>query len=585
MYSSKKEKRKQAQQAARDERLAAEESAYSPSSASQWKDAEDSETMGEKTYPIVSVLSEMQDTMQKLLQGMNNMADRVDRLEQINNSALKSKNRDKANKANGSSSPSSDSQQEDESNNVARRKKRKDKPKKRYSTLEDLQARRESAQKRLSYSSDKESDPSDSSSDESSQASPTKPKKAAGKLFRDIKHSTDVASAQTVLVMRKEKECHVTINKFRLSKVAKAIRDIINFQEEEGTVVRMQKVLSSDMKEHLRVSRGLTRTDLAKLDMSDLFQIIAEETKVYSTVAFYDELKDAMSHTKIMDWSKVSAVNHEVFYFQQLKFIDNFKRMLQIMLECNKEYCPRVDDKQYGLVRLFKELNDPAYIAYAFGCMKTLSFNTMNEFFNEFSKVLYDHYQVSLVSRELPYRTNKEHKDRIKDYYERKRQDSFVKKSSHKDQKKTFHRVSHLREKDSDSDEYPDLDEVSSVEDLVSDCVSLDSGEEPVEEESKTSASKPQETSENTESEDMLAAVQQTQGAKTQTKYGCMKKMLYGKCDKFNCKYSHDDSVVRQSARELRDKVDAYLRSNPGPDNRSNHPPVLRRNDVADQRA
>ena len=77
------------------------------------------------------------------------------------------------------------------------------------------------------------------------------------------------------MVMRKEKECHITIERFQLSKVAEVIRDILNFQEEEGTVCIL-KVLSRNLKEHLRLII-ITHMDLAKRDMADLFQIITRE--------------------------------------------------------------------------------------------------------------------------------------------------------------------------------------------------------------------------------------------------------------------------------------------------------------------
>ena len=50
------------------------------------------------------------------------------------------------------------------------------------------------------------------------------------------------------MVIRKEKKCHITIENFQLSKVAKAIRDILDFHEEEETTVRIQKVLSQNLK-------------------------------------------------------------------------------------------------------------------------------------------------------------------------------------------------------------------------------------------------------------------------------------------------------------------------------------------------
>ena len=96
----------------------------------------------------------------------------------------------------------------------------------------------------------------------------TKTKKA-GRLFRDMQSSTEAASERPVWVMRKEKECHITIDKFQLSKVAKAIRDILDFQEEEEeTTVRIQKVLGRNLKEHLRLIYSITHAVLAKMDMS-----------------------------------------------------------------------------------------------------------------------------------------------------------------------------------------------------------------------------------------------------------------------------------------------------------------------------
>ena len=54
-----------------------------------------------------------------------------------------------------------------------------------------------------------------------------------------IQSSKEISDARPVTVMRREKECHITIDKFQRSKVAKAIRDILDFQEEEETTVRI----------------------------------------------------------------------------------------------------------------------------------------------------------------------------------------------------------------------------------------------------------------------------------------------------------------------------------------------------------
>ena len=362
--------------------------------------------------------------------------------------------------------------------------------------------------------------------------------------------------------MRREKECHITIDKFQLSKVAKAIRDILNFQEEEETTVRIQKVLSRNLKEHLRLFYNITHADLAMMDMADLFQIIARETRVYSTVAFYNELKESLAQVRIMDWSKVSAINHEVFYFQQLKLIDNFKRMLQIMLECNRKWCPRIDDKEYGLIRLFKTLNDPTYVRYAFGCMGRLKFDTMGDFFEEYSAIILDHYQVSLVTRELPYKSNQEHRERLRDYYEKKRQFSQNQKGSMSTAGRPHH-IAHIREEIFESDEEEQMYAQGNEDGIYesppanhSETENMDTGISEVVQREPSSVgeevTKPSAESESTTVEELHAVMQQGHNAKTTpVKFGCMKKMLHGKCEKPGCMYSHNEATVLQTARDI----------------------------------
>ena len=130
-----------------------------------------------------------------------------------------------------------------------------------------------------------------------------------------------------------------------------------------------------------------------------------------------------------------------------------------------------MDNKEFGLVRLFKSLNDPDYNRYAFGCMPK-SFDNMGEFFEAYSEVILDHYQVSLVSREMPYKTNQKHKARLKDYYERKRQLSFTNKGGR--QLSKFNRLSHIRnevldESDEESYDPSDIfyDQVEGIEDSL----------------------------------------------------------------------------------------------------------------------
>ena len=415
----------------------------------------------------------------------------------------------------------------------------KDKPPRRYSTLEDLASVGKAA-RRINFDESSEDNEfardkgaSDGQSEDAPRQSINFESKKAGKIFRDLKQSAEAASTQHVVVMREEKECHIMIDRFQLSKVAKAMRDIMDFQEEEGTVVRAQKVLPRHLKEHLRLVYDITHADLAKMDMSDLFQIIARETRVFSHTAFYKELKKSLAHVRIMDWQKVSAVNHETFYFQQLKLIDTFKRMLAIMLECNKRWCPKLDDKEYGLIKLFKSINDPNYVREVLGNMRSTNFKNMGEFFDEYSEVMLHHYHVSIASRELPYKVNQDHENRIQDYYDRKRQAAHAKKGSFQSNRYSNHRprghtsahqLSHLTAIWSDSEDdppgpYSDFEFSDSEENILPHAnkqtnATTSSENEQHSESAGEEVTKPSADSPIDETEDMLAAMQQSQTAK-----------------------------------------------------------------------
>ena len=64
-----------------------------------------------------------------------------------------------------------------------------------------------------------------------------------------------------------------------------------------------------------------------------------------------------------------------------------------------------------------------------------------------------------------------------------------------------------------------------------------------------------------THAEELNAVLQQGQSASTE-RLGCMKRMLHGNCDKPSCKYSHNE--VMQTALDMRDKLEAYIKTHSG---------------------
>ena len=168
---------------------------------------------------------------------------------------------------------------------------------------------------------------------------------------------------------------------------------------------------------------SIAHSDLAAMDLSDLLRIVARETRVFNCVGFYNELRDALKHIRIMEWKHVNSATFETFYNQQLKLIQAFKTILSIMLDSdNKKWCPRVDDKEFGLIRLFKNLNDGSYVKFVLGCMSSNRFDSMNEFFEEYSAILLDHYQVTIAYKQIPFESNMQFQQKHDDYIKRKRE-------------------------------------------------------------------------------------------------------------------------------------------------------------------
>ena len=129
-----------------------------------------------------------------------------------------------------------------------------------------------------------------------------------GSLFKSLDSSTIAASESIVTLTKNVNECKIRIDQFSLSNVARAIKKIIEYQERENTTVNMMKVLSISAQQHLRVARGITTEDIRTMNRGQLFNIMAEETRVHSVAHFYEELKGSLSPSKLLNWDTVTEI-------------------------------------------------------------------------------------------------------------------------------------------------------------------------------------------------------------------------------------------------------------------------------------
>ena len=378
----------------------------------------------------------------------------------------------------------------------------------------------------------------------------------SNRLFKDIQDSQSAAT-KNVMVIRKEKECNVKIRSLTLSQVSGAIKRIIDFQEEEGLKVNFLKVITPDIKRHLQVRHHIDSAHLVKMSIDELFDLVAMETRVFSKTAFYNELKLGMKHITVSDWNKVVPETHEAFYLQQLKLMDEFQRLLKIMLIHNKNVCPDVNFKEGGLLRLFKDANDPTYFSHIRKNLSKQDFKSVKEFMDEYQQIISDEFQLSYLVREVPY-----HCFQSKDA--QKENTYFKKRRELNDEKPSY---GYAKRSTSTTEDLMHVDTTDSSENDEKETVwkTSDSDREQVEPDSDTSNDEMQADEEGDSLEDpdllyhCLAFADQGKQSNDKKSFACLKKLLSGTCGNDVCPYSHKPDVLTKGAREMKDKLSVYL--------------------------
>ena len=422
-----------------------------------------------------------------------------------------------------------------------------------------------------------------------SNTSPREPNTArrdsyTSRVYNDLDRSTKAAQQTQIVIMRQEKECKVKISQLELASVANAIHGILEFQEQEGTPVNMMKVLSPSVREYLRNKYRVAPEDFRAWSVTDLFKIMARETVVSTSIAFYDHLRSALINKKVMPWSSVTPLNHETFFLHQIRFIDEFKTILKLMLENNARNCPKVDTKPYGLLRLFRELNNPEYFDEVYnGKLKRAYYDNMYEFFDEYRKAISEHYQVSLLARDIPYASHK------RNNYKPSREDEYH-HTKRRITKQLDNKAPYSKSSSSQASKYPargsntryqstrELNHITSTheddddeeQDVWRNAGPEGHGEDNQDEDSVSVASNETDSDEEDQKDNQaddfdqqLAAMENdyrkgSNSSSTGKSYACLKKILSGNCDRPNCPYDHRPEKLREAAKEVEAKASAF---------------------------
>jgi hypothetical protein len=360
----------------------------------------------------------------------------------------------------------------------------------------------------------------------------------------------------------------------------------------------MMKVLHPSVRDYLKIKYRVSPADFASWDIADLLKIMARETIVSNQIAFYDQLKLALSEKKVMPWSDVTPQNHERFYLQQVRFVDEFKTVLKMMLVGNKKHCPAIKLKDKGLLQLFRELNNRDYFDYVYvASFSKMKFDNMFTFLDKYLKAAHEHYQMSIIVKDLPYKfneafKNKQNSQRQDDYYHKKRDitkqldkktnynfnkssnqaSKYNQRSSsgYRDRKQLNHITSTIDEDDDDYDDvWRNVGPEGQTEDYQDeDSVSIASNETKSEDEEDDQRDDVANTADD-DFDQQLAVMESSNhpnsgrnnSSSNSAPYACLRKILSGKCDKPNCNYDHNPHRLREAAQDVVSKANNYLKS------------------------
>ena len=470
----------------------------------------------------------------------------------------------------GSSSSSSSSSDSD-SKSSNRGEEDNHSPGKQPSKKKEKKKKHNPSKKKATPSSEepKESDSGEDSEDSEKDKGGGKKRSGfnSNRLFKSLE-ATELHAAKTVInVTRQEKECTVRINDFSLSNLCKAMKNIIQFQEREDTRVKMTRVLSDTCKRHLELKYKVTKKDLMDMSLASIFTIMARETKVHSKITFYKAMRQALSHITLMDWNKLNPETHEKFYFEQLALAEEFMMIFRIMLTENKQHCPRIDDKEGGLIKLFKSFHNYDYWKQIWGDMKK-RYTTMSDFMDEYQDKAMHSYQLSVAFKELPYKsltTDKDKdKDREKNYYDKKREISknlYRSNNSYPHKDKSNHNSFNHIDQDNgyDSEDSYDPTWVNANPEIASGAEE-DHGDDSLSEASNEEAEEDDSLKELT----LAAFGEHNVISKDKKDLPCLRKLLSGKCEREECPYGHKREVLMKGAADMTAKLKTYTETQGG---------------------
>lgn len=224
---------------------------------------------------------------------------------------------------------------------------------------------------------------------------------------KNIEETSVLAERHSVVIQRQTpNHSHIYLTSTDLAEYAQFVNKWFDWEIQHGIKLEPALIVSRNVRNQLMYNNGKTETDFNSLTPSAFCSLMAMETKVFSKVQFAETLKYAMRAVKCLYWDNVRPSTHEKFFQGILRRQKQFLRTFQIMMEANKNYCPDLEVKDFGLAKIFLDTIDRNYNKYILAeipKVKSYNFRKLSDFLDAYVAKAKEHFEASRSIRLVPY--------------------------------------------------------------------------------------------------------------------------------------------------------------------------------------
>ena len=222
-----------------------------------------------------------------------------------------------------------------------------------------------------------------------------------------MEETTSLAERRQVVVqMPTPNYSYIFLESTDLSDYCRFVNQWFDYEIKYGIKLEPTQIVSNKVRSLLIYNNDLADRDFNSLRPENFCTLMANETKVLSKVQFSETFKHAMRDIKVLSWTRVKPNSYELFFQGVLRRKRIFLRFFQILMEANKQFCPDIEGKEFGLAYIFLSLMDPEYnklVLAEIPKIRQVNYAKIEDFVDTYVKKTKEHFDTSKLIRAVPY--------------------------------------------------------------------------------------------------------------------------------------------------------------------------------------